>query len=301
MKKFWVFIGALILFCLNANAEIEIVLKKTFIETYKDRVTISVPFIIDKSHDRPNSPKKDGDLHIAGRSDDVQLPIVAEIMNAKFFKNAVDLVKKIRGTDTQIQLAGAWRLWCEHGGDDLQEQGMTFTIENSNPPHVFQIHPVAKLGDISLLDSLVPIDGFEYKDAERAFTRYENIRCRLSEDTEKGTVKIDTVGAFYNYVEFKIELNETPYQSSDGCFVFCRVLDLEDELINYKTRMAFIKDSLPEMKVRNMRKGDTLRVIGIPRICLKLISWRIDHAKERPEVLGWNLPYEMIVVGLVED
>ena len=188
MKKFWVFIGALILLCLNVNAEIEIVLKKSLIETYKDKVTINTSFIIEKSHDRPNPPKKDGDLHIAGRSNDIQLPIVAEIMNAKFFKKAVDMVKKIRGKDTKIQLAGAWRLWCEHGGDDLQEQGMAFTIENSNPPHVFQIHPVIKIGNINLLDSLVPIDGFEYKDAERAFTRYENIRCHLSEDTQTGLI-----------------------------------------------------------------------------------------------------------------
>jgi hypothetical protein len=284
-----------------ASADIEIVLKKTFIENYKDRVTITAPFVIDKSHDRPNPPKNDGDLHIAGRSNDVKLPIVAEIMNAKFFKNAVDMVKKKRGTGTQIQLAGAWRLWCEHEGDDLQEQGMNFTIENSNPPHVFEIHPVAKLGNINLLDSLVPIDGYEYKDAEKAFTRYENVRCHLSEDAQKGTVKIDTVAAFYNYVEFKIELNETPYKVEDGCFVFCKVLDLGGELINYKTRMAFVKDSPAEIKVRNMKKGETLRVIGIPRICLKLVSWRVEHAKERPEVLGWNLPYEMIVVGVVED
>jgi len=283
------------------KADVEIVLKKTFIESLKDKVTIGTTFIIEKSHDRPNSAKLDGDLHIAGISNEIKLPVVAEIMNAKFFKDAVDLVKKIRGTNTPTQLAGAWRLWCEHGGDDLQEQGMNFAIENSNPPHVFQVHPVTKIGDINLLDTLVPIDGYKFKDADTAFARYENIRCRLSENSAKGTVKIQTVGAGYNYVEFNIELNETPYQVEDGCFVFCKVLDLEGELLNHKTRMAFVKDSPPELKVRSMNKGDRLHVIGIPRISLKLVSWRISQANQRPEVLDWQLPYEMVIVGVIED
>ncbi len=35
---------------------------------------------------KPNPPSKDGDLHVAGRTEEVGLPIVAEIMNAKFQK-----------------------------------------------------------------------------------------------------------------------------------------------------------------------------------------------------------------------
>jgi hypothetical protein len=63
-------------------ANIEITLKNDFIEQYKDKATISVSFVVDKAHKRPNPPKKDGDLHAAGRADEVGLPMVAEIMNA---------------------------------------------------------------------------------------------------------------------------------------------------------------------------------------------------------------------------
>ena len=38
-----------------------------------------------------------------------------------------------------------------------------------------------------------------------------------------------------------------------------------------------------------------------PRFDLALVSWRARNAQTRPEVLTWNLPYEMIVVGLYED
>ena len=50
-------------------------------------------------------------------------------------------------------------------------------------------------------------------------------------------------------------------------------------------------------KVKNLKKDDIVHVAGIPRIDLALISWRIEHAAERPEALQWNLPLEMVAVG----
>ena len=62
--------------------------------------------------------------------------------------------------------------WCEHSGGDPQVQGAPLEpFDTTNPDHVFEIHPIIKLNQISLLNSLVPIEGFQTKDAERAFTR----------------------------------------------------------------------------------------------------------------------------------
>ena len=68
--------------CRSLFANIEITLKNDFIEQFKDQATISVSYTVDKAHRHPNPPKNDGDLHAAGRADEVGLPIVAEIMNA---------------------------------------------------------------------------------------------------------------------------------------------------------------------------------------------------------------------------
>lgn len=62
--------------------------------------------------------------------------------------------------------------------------------------------------------------------------------------------------------------------------------------------MAFVKGSEPEERVRGLEHGKVLHVLGIPRIDLALIHWRSQHATEQPEVLKWNLPYEIIVVGV---
>jgi len=44
-----------------------------------------------------------------------------------------------------------------------------------------------------------------------------------------------------------------------------------------------------------------LHVLGIPRIDLALVSWRVRNAGTRPEALRWDLPYEIIVVGVFDN
>jgi hypothetical protein len=41
-------------------------------------------------------------------------------------------------------------------------------------------------------------------------------------------------------------------------------------------------------------------LLGIPRIDLALVSYRTRVSDTKPEVLNWNLPYEVIVVGVYE-
>ena len=38
----------------------------------------------------------------------------------------------------------------------------------------------------------------------------------------------------------------------------------------------------------------------MPRINLAVVSWRVRNGAARPEVLRWNLPYEIVVVGFFE-
>src|SRR6266850_2409619 len=58
----------LLLAATPAVSQTEISLTKTFVEKYKNQVTIDTQFIIDKAHAHPNSAAKDGDMHVAGRS-----------------------------------------------------------------------------------------------------------------------------------------------------------------------------------------------------------------------------------------
>jgi hypothetical protein len=313
--KYIIFLFSLFGFFIS-NGQITITLRKSFIDSFKNRLTLDSDYEIYYAHKHVNPSAKDGDLHFAGFDKRVGLPIVAEIMNAKEFNNAIEKVHSFEGKgkpEFKVKLTGVWRLWCEHPGDiddfvqgTFNQKKLAETIENTNPPHVFEIHPITNIDNIDVLGSVHKISGFTYKIAADAFERYSNLRCKIS--AKQRTLTIETSGIGYNYVDFWIQLKDTnKVFAPDGLFVFCSIFDSDfkqepdedgqDHLISHKLRVAFVKGTEVYNKVIGMNKGDFLHVVGIPRINLALVSWRAAHAKTRPEVLQWNLPFEIVVVG----
>jgi hypothetical protein len=283
---------------LTSYSQIEIVLRKTFVDSIKNKVTYDAKFNVVHAHEKPNAPSKDGDLHIAGTESSIDLPVVAEIMNAKFETDAMNIIHTNEGTSNLISIKGVWRIWCEHAGQEsLQNQGVPFPpIVNTNPDHVFEIHPVTQVEGDNLINSLKPITGYTYKEANDAFFKYSSARCKLTDLGDE--IKIETNGIGYNYVQFWIEIIGTDqFVVDDGRFIFCKILDKEGELISQKMRMVFPKDSKAELKVKTLQPGKTMHVVGIPRIDLALVSYRITNAGDKPAMLEWNLPVEMIIVA----
>jgi hypothetical protein len=294
----------LVLFSAPAQAELKIVLKNDFIEKFKDRATITAQFTVDATS-TVHRPAQDADIHIAGHSDDVGLPLVSEIMNARGEPTALQAVKAAESSSQPVTVAGAWRIWSEHGGIEDQVQGAPVTITGSNPAHVFQIHPITNFDGHSVLKSIHSIQGYKPKDAHEAFMAYERIQSVLSFNADTTTIR--TVTAGYNYVKFIMELNEDPIHETDGGdgrLVFAKVYTTDCELLLHKRRMIFVKDTPPETTVKALRQGKQLLVLGLPRIDLSLVSFRThcsqdtECAQKHPDVLSWSLPYEMIIVGV---
>jgi hypothetical protein len=283
-----------------AFADITITLDNSFIEKYKDRATIAANFTVAHAHPKPNPAAKDGDLHAAGTAPEIGLSTVAEIMNAKLSPKAVAALHGSESSGDPVAVEGVWRLWCEHGGDSEQVQGQDPPppIDNTNPPHVFEIHPLTAVDDQRLASDFKPITGFKYKDADQAFLAYEKLASQITPGASQTTIRT-TMGG-YNYVEFVLELNEDPtHQLDDGLTVFASILNQAGELLVRNRRMVFVKDTAPFAKVGTLKKGDQLHVVGVPRISLSLLNWRIQNATARPEVLNWTLPYEIVVVAVL--
>jgi hypothetical protein len=180
-----------------------ITLQNSFIKQYANRATMTANCIIDHAHPKPNPPVKDGDLHIAVRSNAIGLAAVAEIMNAASEPAALSLVKTKDATDQAVRIKGAWRLWCEHPSKTPQFQGRPVPpAKNTNPDHVFEIHPITSIGNIVVLTSFKPIVGYKPYSAEKAFARYETLRCKITAGAT--TTTIETPKAIYNYAEFVI-------------------------------------------------------------------------------------------------
>lgn len=279
-------------------ADIRIVLNRSFIDTYKDRVTITDSCIIDKALKTPHPASEDADIHIAARCQTAGLPSVLEIMNAAEQQPALEFVHSSEGTSSRVQVTGAWRLWCEHGGVSLQKQGAALNtpITTTNPDHVFEIHPITHIGNDAVENSIHTIEGYTEKDASEAFGTYERTRCRIR-GGGNGTITLYTTMAGYNYVKFEMTLLEEPRRLSDGVQVFASISEPGGDLLVNKRRIVAISGTDAATQISRSHKGTTLTVLGIPRIDLSLVAWRVDHANRDPSALEWDLPYEMIAVA----
>jgi hypothetical protein len=233
----------------SANAEISLTLKNTFIEKYKNRTSIADDCVVDHSKGKPNPASADGDMHSAVRCHEIALPLVAEIMNARDHTDAIDLSKVHEDSGERVTIRGAWRIWNEHGGDQVFKQGSAVAkAESSNPDHVFEIHPITEFGAVDVRASFKPIPGFRAKDAEDAFNRYENTRSRII--PARATTPVVSPGFGYNYVEFQMALADNPFPVQDGSFAYAKVRDWNGDLLLRKKRMVFVKDTPPELAVR---------------------------------------------------
>lgn len=171
--------------------------------------------------------------------------------------------------------------------------------ESTNPEHLFEIHPITRIGDTDVVDTLRVTSGYKYKVVDVAFQRYEGAPFELDCQGPTTTLRIKMTG--FGYVDFATELLEDPTLfTADGLSLFAKIPTPKDEeILVFKRRIRFVKDTKPFDNVRNLHEGDRLHVIGIPRISLSLVGWRCEHVEEPPEVLGWGLPYEMVAVGVL--
>lgn len=295
--------ATIVYIAVTAQAQgIEVQVNKSFIEKYKNSVTIHTTFTVDRAMGSPLSTRLDGDLHFAGRAPQIALPAVAEITNAATQTQAVDIVHRAEGTHKPLKVSGVWRLWPEHAGITLEEQGNALPpYETSNPEHVFEIHPITRINETGLLDeSFRPIEGFKPGGAQRTFGIYEKASCTLK--VEPTTVSIWTPTGLYNDVEFIMELADArPLVVDDGRFVTASARDTDGGLLVNRLRVVFVKGTAPERAVGLLTRGDRLHVYGIPRLDLAEISRRVRESATNPALLTGTLPYEIIIIGVYKN
>ena len=284
-----------------SGTEIEITLDKSFVRKYMDRVSITTDFTVDDTRPAPHSRYLDGDLHFAGRARDVGLPVVAEIANAASVMPAVELVNRFAGTGRPLRISGVWRIWAEHARRAEETQGEEVPPEAShNPGHVFEIHPVTKLGGLRVVDTFRTIEGFIPGEARKTFAIFERVPCRI--EVKDRQVAIVTRKGIYNNVEFLMEVvDDRQDEVEGGRFVMASARDLRGDLVADRLRMVFADDTPPERAVRRLKRGGRLHVYGLPRINLAEVWKRALASRGDPSVLAKPLPYEIIIQGVFEN
>jgi hypothetical protein len=141
--------------------------------------------------------------------------------------------------------------------------------------------------------------GFTPHEAQKAFVLgYEKLTCKIIPKGERTRIITESLG--FNFTEFVIRLGENPVKLEDGHGVICSVFDTDGEFLLSGRRMVFLKGTDADDQVQGLKKGQRLRVIGIPRISLMLVQWRLEHKDDKEfhvSPLEWRLPYEMIIVS----
>ena len=284
---------------LFAAKEVGIELNRSFIERFKDRVTITANFTVDAVASVPNSKQFDGDLHMAGRAPEIGLTVVLEIANAASHVRATNLIHHAADNGKPLLVAGVWRIWPEHGGGEGEVQ------EDSVAPaatpfadHFFEIHPATRIQNIDLLDSFTPVGGYRPGSARRTLGIFEKATVRLRVTPK--TIGLVAQHGLYNDVHFIMEVAEdTQVVVPDGRFVMASARELTGELVVERLRMVFVKGTPPERAVRGLKRGDRLHVWGLPRVNFAEVARRAAKMEGTGEVEG-SLPYEIIVVGVYD-
>lgn len=276
--------------------DIAVQLTKSFIEEYRNRVTIDAALRVEGPVEEFPS-FLDGDLHFEGPAREAGFPCVAEIANAASHRDAVDLVRRASKTHSRLNVSGVWRLWMEHGASAIQTPGEPQPeYKTANPEHVFEIHPVTRIDSVDLLDSLRPVKGYKAGEAGRTFGIYEKASCALK--VGRWRVSIITKPGLYNDVEFLMQLlDEKPRVVDDGRFVMASALDLRGKVVARRVRLVFVKGSEAEKAVSRLEPGERLHVVGIPRLNLEEI-WRWMRRAGDSNLLTGPLPYEIVVYGV---
>jgi hypothetical protein len=283
-------------------------LSKTFVEKVKNAAIIETDFSVDHTLKKPHrisSGGDDGDIHASGRDTAIQLPLVVEIANAgmESQKPAMDAMIAAEGT-AKIPLAGTWRLWFEHAGKDPQIQGKKVPKpDDTNPDHVFELHPLSAVNGNDCTPSFQVIPDYDAYDAQRAFAEeYEKLSCTIR---VTGTaIQIESKKAGINYTQFRMQLVGKPKKGTDNAlFVLANVFDINDEEEKMNTspvRMVFVDGTPAAQAVAELHDGDRMNLLGIPRVDLSKVSV-IAKGLAANKTFKGPLPYEIIVMAQLPE
>ncbi len=285
----------------------KLTLKDDFIESYYNKATITANFVIDHTHhhakDIGSSASDDGDIHAAARSGSVGLASVIEIMNARLTQNATDIFIQQEGktgANDSIAVSGVWRVWFEHPGKKgaHHKQGnKVYKAKNTNPDHVFEVHPITKVGSIDVRHTFIPIkDGnkeFGYKKANTAFEKLNKAVFKVSKpNAATTTLHSSMVG--YNYILFSALITSEVEELSDGHAVVADLYHGNSKVAS-DIRLVFVAGTPPDVIFNQTLPTQKIKLVGIPRVSLDVVREIVEY-EELPYTT--TLPYEVVIVSL---
>jgi hypothetical protein len=273
---------------------------RSFIEANRQRITIEADFTVDAA--APINPKAfDGDIHIAGRSPAIGLRLVAEIKNAKLAPRAVRVVREAERSRQPVRVMAVMRYWPEHAIGLPHRQGEPMPrLPNANPDHVFELHPLIRVADIDLRANLKPVEGYSPGHATSTFRLYE--RSELDFRVVSNRVYLKTPAGLWNDVHFLLELTDAGTTvREDGQYLVGRARDLQGNLLVDSIRVLLVRDSPPDLALKDRPAGRSFHVWGLPRVSFDGLARLIEAAGSDNAWRTAKLPYEILIIGIYPE
>jgi hypothetical protein len=275
-------------------------LDRSFLEANRYRISLTTDVTVDAAA-RINPKVFDGDIHIAVRTPDVQLRLVAEIMNAKTAPAAVALVRNAEKSRAPLRMTGVLRFWPEHAIGLPHRQGEEVErLSNANPDHVFELHPVLRVGDLDLLATMKTVEGYRPGSASTTFETYQ--KSDLALRVVSNRVYLTTPAGLWNDVHFQLELTDAaPSVREDGRYLTARARDTDGILLVDSIRVVLVRDSPPERALRDRSAGTRFHVWGLPRVSFDGLVRLVAQTGSDTQWRTARLPYEILILGIYPE
>jgi hypothetical protein len=305
-----------------AAQEFTLELDNDFVSAVHNRATLDVQYRVVQAQVNAHSPANDGEVHISGTAEtgDGGRPLgfatVAEIMLAAQHEGPNGLLQWIADEGVAgrpVRMRGVWRLWGEHGETSIRQgvvPPVTTWSPRTNPPHIFELHPLTHLQrgnqTVSFLGDFRFLPGFtDLTNVSRtrgAFGFFERMSCRITPGPQR-TLITGTKQQF-NFVQFTAVLRgrAEPTPSGDGLFAQADIFDQRGGGINAAgtplasdVRLVFVAGTPPAERVRTITAANNwVKLVGFARINLT----PVNEAIRTGQTFTGKLPYEIVVASL---
>lgn len=283
-----------------AHAAATLSMRESILLQQRDRVTIEFSATIGPIG-TVHSISADCDVHVPLITQALFLAVLGEIKNAcSMGPTRAQLVALGPGPMT---VSGAFRIWFEghDSGIPFQEEDMTIpeSYENSGPPHLVEVHPITRLGDLDVLDRVrfVEKNGvtFAWKTGD-SFRRSATRQISIAKQAIGGQTYVQMVcscPALANHYELEAEVvyDSHPTDNGDGVVASGRVFHEDGSVILSRVRFFAIAGTPAADVLETVNPGDRLTLYALARVSLRPL---LSRATFTPRQIP--LPIELIVL-----
>ncbi len=214
----------------------EVQLRESVLQGLRDRVTATITGTVDRLGTRAHRLEEDCDLHVPLRSQDIRVPLLAEVKNAwseppgqprTFWSQQI---AQAVGTQA-VHATGAFRIRLEHPPSGVQSEADPLPpYPHSNPDHQVELHPLLRLGPLDFTGHVKWIQEGEwffqgYGPEELRPLLQRRLRIQRITVSGEGYLRLRGTRVGFNHWDLRARVVQAPQPLPDGALLRLDIFD----------------------------------------------------------------------------